>query len=109
MTIQLLKFGAVALLLFAPIGARAQGVVDGAANGAAQGKADAGPVGEVVGGVVGAVVGGVDGLLGIDQRPDFRDYVVRQHHPSDSYQMQVREGDILPEDGVRYYDLPSKY
>jgi len=109
MTIKLVEFGAVALLLLAPMGSRAQGVSDGAANGAAQGRADAGPVGAVIGGVVGGVIGGVDGLLGIDQRPDFRDYVDRQHHPSDSYRAEVREGNVLPESGIQYYDVPSRY
>ncbi|MFZ2109534.1 MAG: DUF1236 domain-containing protein [Roseiarcus sp.] len=113
MTGRLIKFGTVALLLLAPIGSRAQGVNDGAADGAAQGRADGGPVGAVIGGViggvVGGVVGGVDGLLGIDQRPDFRDYVDRQHHPSDSYRAEVCEGNVLPEDGIRYYDVPSRY
>jgi hypothetical protein len=111
MTSKMLKFGAVllSLSLLAPIGARTQGVGGGAANGADQGNAVAGPVGAVVGGVVGGVTGGVDGLLGIDQRPRFRDYVVREHHPSYRYSEAVRTGAILPEDGVAYYDVPPEY
>jgi hypothetical protein len=107
MIINMLKFGAVllSLSLLAPIGAQAQGVVGGAANGADQGNAVAGPVGAVVGGVT----GGVDGLLGIDQRPRFRDYVVREHHPSYQYSEAVRTGAVLPMDGVVYYDVPPEY
>ena len=111
MTYTMLKFG-VALLslsLLAPIGAQAQGVVRGAADGANQGDAVAGPVGALVGGVVGGVTGGIDGLLGIDQRPRFHDYVMREHHPSYRYSDAVMTGAILPEDGVVYYDVPPEY
>ena len=109
MTNNMLKYSAVLLLLLAPIGANAQGVVGGAANGAEQGNAVAGPVGAVVGGAVGAVTGGVDGLLGIDQRPRFRDYVVHERHPSYRYGEEVRTGAVLPSDGVQYYDVPPEY
>ena len=61
------------VLLSLPLAASAQGVVRGAAEGAHEGNRDAGPVGAVVGGAVGAVSGGVAGLLGVDQRPRFRD------------------------------------
>ena len=111
MTINMLKFSAalLSLSLLAPIGARAQGVVGGAANGADQGNDVAGPVGAVVGGIVGGVTGGDDGLLGIDQRPRFRDYVVREHHPSYRYGEVVQTGAILPGDGVVYYNVPPEY
>ncbi len=109
MTNDMLKYGAVLLSLLAPIGARAQGVGGGANNGAEQGNAVAGPVGAVVGGVAGAVTGGVDGLLGIDQRPRFRDYVGHEHHPSYRYNEAVRTGAILPGEGVAYYDVPAEY
>ena len=109
MTNNILKFGVVLISLMAPIGAHAQGVVDGAANGADRGNAAAGPVGAVVGGVVGGVTGGVNGLLGIDQRPRFRDYVVREHRPSYRYSQDVRTGAILPMEGVQYYEVPSEY
>ncbi len=109
MTNNMLKYGAVLLSLLAPIGAHAQGVIGGAANGADQGNAAAGPVGAVVGGVVGGVTGGVDGLLGIDQRPRFRDYVVHEHHPSYRYNEALRTGAVLPMEGVQYYDVPPEY
>jgi hypothetical protein len=59
--------------------------------------------------IVGGTVGGVAGLLGADQRPRFRSYVVEQHRPSHHYRGDVRDGEVLPEEGVTYYDLPPEY
>jgi len=109
MKINLLKLGAVALFLLAPLGAHAQGVVGGITSGAEKGDAAAGPVGAVVGGILGGVAGGIGGLLGINQRPDFRNYVERQHLPSDEYRASVAVGNQLPEAGIHYYDLPPRY
>jgi hypothetical protein len=95
--------------VLAPIGANAQGVIGGPANGADQENAAAGPVAAVVGGVVGGVTGGVDGLLGIDQRPRFRDYVVHEHHPSYRYNEALQTGAVLPMEGVQYYDVAPEY
>jgi hypothetical protein len=66
-------------------------------------------VGAIVGGTVGGVVGGVAGLLGADQRPRFHRYVVEQHRPSYHYRGDVRVGEVLPEEGVTYYDIPPEY
>ncbi|MGD0634705.1 MAG: DUF1236 domain-containing protein [Beijerinckiaceae bacterium] len=100
---------AAALFLALPIAAGAQGVVRGADEGAHEGEHAAGPVGAVVGGVVGAVSGGVAGLLGVDQRPRFREYVIREHRDSYSYDHAVAVGAILPDGGVTYYDVPSEF
>jgi Protein of unknown function (DUF1236) len=91
-----------------PLVAHAQGTVRGAQEGAAVGERDAGPVGAVVGGAVGAVTGTIGGILGIDARPRFHEYVVHQHHPSYQYG-DLRVGAILPPDGVTYYDIPGEY
>ena len=104
-----LKYGALLLCLAAPISANAQGVLGGAANGAEEGNEAAGPLGAVVGGAAGAVVGGIDGLLGIEQRPRFRQYVVTQHRHSYQYQDQIGLGVILPPSGIDYYDVPEEY
>ena len=109
MTSNILRYGALSITLLTSIGAHAQGVVGGAANGADQGDATAGPVGAIVGGAVGAVAGGVGGLLDVDQRPRFHEYVAREHKPSYRYSEDVRVGVILPSDGVRYYDVPPEY
>jgi Protein of unknown function (DUF1236) len=101
--------GAAALAAALPLSANAQGVIGGTERGAAEGGAAAGPVGAVVGGVVGGVTGGVAGVLGVDERPRFREYVVREHVPSYAYREPVAVGAVLPDEGVRYYDVPSEY
>ena len=87
------KLGAIVAVtgLFAlPLTAQAQGITGGAAQGVQQGGEAAGPVGAAVGGVVGGVTGGVAGLLGVDQRPRFRDYVMREHRSAYRLREPVR-------------------
>ena len=95
--------------LAVPMAAQAQGTVRGAERGAAQGERDAGPVGAVVGGALGAVAGTVGGILGVDDRPRFRTYVVEQRVPSYRYESDFRVGAVLPEQGVTYYEVPAEY
>ena len=90
-------------------GAQAQGIVGGAAQGSEEGARAAGPVGGVVGGVMGGVAGGVSGLLGIDQRPRFHEYVVREGRPSYRYEGSLAVGTELPASGVTYYEVPQEY
>jgi Protein of unknown function (DUF1236) len=92
-----------------PVVAQAQGVPGGIERGSREGERAAGPVGGLVGGVVGGVIGGVNGVLGIDERPRFRSYVVERRHPSYQYGEDVRVGAVLPEAGVTYYDVPPEY
>jgi hypothetical protein len=92
-----------------PMAAQAQGTLRGAQQGARQGEHEAGPVGAVVGATIGAVAGTVGGILGIEDRPRFREYVVREHHPSYRYDNDFRVGAVLPESGVTYYDVPAEY
>ena len=49
------------------------------------------------------------GVLGVDERPRFRSYVVEQRRPSYQYREDVRIGAVLPEEGVTYYDVPPEY
>jgi hypothetical protein len=100
---------AVAGLFAFPLTAQAQGISGGAARGAEQGGEAAGPVGAAVGGVVGGVTGGVAGLLGVDQRPRFREYVVREHIPSYTYREPVTVGMVLPPAGVPLYAIPHEF
>jgi hypothetical protein len=58
---------------------------------------------------VGGVVGGVGGILGVEERPRFREYVVRERRPSYRYSEEVRVGAVLPETGVEYYEVPAEY
>jgi len=88
-----------------PMAAHAQGTLRGAQEGAREGAHDAGPVGATVG----AVAGTVGGILGVDDRPRFREYVVHERHPSYRYDNDFRVGAMLPESGVTYYDVPAEY
>ena len=103
--------GAVAIIaaVFVPVASLAQGVPGGVERGARDGERAAGPVGAVVGGVIGGVVDGVTGVLGVDERPRFRSYVVEQRRPSYQYREDLRVGAVLPDDGVTYYDVPPEY
>ena len=97
------------LALSLPIAAQAQGLVRGAERGAQDGADAAGPVGAIVGGAVGAATGTVGGILGIDDRPRFRQYVTREKRRSFDYNGDVRVGTVLPSSGVSYYDVPEEY
>ena len=105
----ILRATIVAAVLALPIAAHAEGTVRGAAEGAEEGGRAAGPVGAIVGGTVGAAVGTVNGILGVDERPRFREYVVREHRPSYVYKEEIRVGTVLPESGVTYYEVPAEY
>jgi hypothetical protein len=105
----ILVAGALAFCLSASPSTYAQGVLPGAQNGAEQGNDAAGPVGGVVGGAVGAVTGGINGLLGIKERPRFKQYVIKQHPRSFTYDEPVTVGAVLPPDGIEYYEVPAQY
>ena len=92
-----------------PLAAQAQGTVRGAEEGAAEGGRAAGPLGAIVGGAIGAATGTVGGILGVDDRPRFREYVVRERRPSYRYNEDLRVGVVLPESGVTYYEVPPEY
>ena len=92
-----------------PVAAQAQGTVRGAEEGAAEGGRAAGPLGAIVGGAIGAATGTVGGILGADDRPRRREYVVRERRPSYRYDNDLRVGVVLPESGVTYYDVPAEY
>jgi hypothetical protein len=100
---------ALAASVALPVVAQAQGVPGGVERGSRDGERAAGPVGAIVGGVIGGVVGGVNGILGVDDRPRFRSYVVEQRRPSYQYSEDVRIGAVLPADGVTYYEVPQEY
>jgi hypothetical protein len=106
MTRRFIGIAAIVTAVALPTLAQAQGVPGG---GAREGERAAGPVGAIVGGTIGGVVGGVAGVLGVDQRPRFRSYVVEQRRPSYTYRDEVRVGAVLPEAGVTYYEVPPEY
>jgi hypothetical protein len=96
-------------VLALPMAALAQGTVRGAEEGAAAGGQAAGPLGAVVGGAIGAATGTVGGVLGVEHRPRFREYVIRERRPSYHYSDELRVGVVLPESGITYYEVPAEY
>jgi len=107
------RFVGIAALVAAtalPVVAQAQGGLPGGIErGSRDGERAAGAVGAVVGGVIGGVLGGVAGVLGVEERPRFRNYAAEQRRPSYQYREDVRIGTALPDEGVSYYDVPPEY
>jgi hypothetical protein len=67
--------------------------------------------GEITTGVVrgGTVITNDDEGITVEQRPAFREYVVRERVPNYSIPERVIVGGVLPETGVTYYDVPQTY
>ena len=86
---KLLAIAALAGALGAPLAAQAQSV------------------GAVRGGAV-IVDDDIDGIA-IEQRPAFREYIVRERVPNYTIQDRVIVGGVLPEAGITYYDVPQTY
>jgi len=86
----ILAISAILAAMSAPVAAQAQSDTVGIVRG---------------GGVV------VDSDLGIavDQRPAFREYIVRERVPSYTIPDRVVIGGVLPETGVTYYDVPQSF
>jgi hypothetical protein len=89
---KILAIAAIAGALSAPVAAQAQGVVT---------------TGAVRGGTV-IIDNDVDGIA-VDQRPAFREYIVRERVPNYTIPDRVIVGGVLPESGVTYYDVPQTY
>ena len=87
---KLLAIAAIATL-GAPIAAQAQSGIT---------------TGVVRGGTV--IVNDVDGIA-VDQRPAFREYVIRERVPTYTIPDRVVVGGVLPEAGITYYDVPQTY
>ncbi len=85
---RLFAIAAVAGALTAPIAAQAQTVIT---TGAARDRT--------------VVVGEHEGIIA-DQRPAFREYIVRERVPNYTISERVVVGGVLPETGVTYYDVP---
>jgi len=91
---KLLAIAAIGGCLVAPFAAQAQGVTVGTARG-----------GQVGGQVI---VTDEEGIA-VDQRPAFREYIVRERVPNYTIPDRVIVGGVLPEAGVTYYDVPQTY
>jgi hypothetical protein len=89
---KLLAIAAIAAAVSAPIAARAQSdMTVGVTRGA--------PV---------VVDTDADGIA-VDQRPAFRQYIIREHVPDYTIPDRVVVGGVLPEAGVTYYDVPQTF
>jgi hypothetical protein len=89
MRYRLLAIAAIAGAIVAPIAAQAQGVVT---TGVARGP----------------VIVDDDGIA-VDQRPAFREYIIRERVPNYTIPDRVIVGGVLPETGVTYYDVPQSF
>jgi hypothetical protein len=86
---RILAIAAIATALGAPIGAQAQSTV-----GVARGES--------------VIIDNGDGIA-VEQRPAFREYVVRERVPTFTIPDRVIVGGVLPEAGITYYDVPQTY
>ena len=87
----ILAIAAVAATIGAPITAQAQSeMTTGAARGAVIVNEDAAGI-------------------AVEQRPAFREYVIRERVPNYTVPERVIVGGILPETGVIYYDVPQTF
>jgi non-ribosomal peptide synthetase component E (peptide arylation enzyme) len=86
---KILAIAAIAAAISTPIAAQAQSTV-----------------GVVRGGTV--VVDDNEGIA-VDQRPAFREYIVRERVPNYTIPDRVIVGGVLPETGVTYYDVPQTF
>jgi hypothetical protein len=89
---KVLAIAAIAGAIGAPIAAQAQSEIT---------------TGVVRGGPV-VVNEDVDGIA-VDQRPAFREYIIRERVPGYTIPDRVIVGGVLPETGVTYYDVPQTF
>jgi uncharacterized protein DUF1236 len=73
---------------------------------AAQAQSDT--VGIVRGGSTVIVNEDAEGIA-VDQRPAFREYIVRERVPTYTIPDRVIVGGVLPEAGITYYDVPQTF
>ena len=88
---RILAIAAIAGAMAAPIAAQAQTTIT---TGVAGGST--------------VVVGEHEGIIA-DQRPAFREYIVRERVPNYTISERVVVGGVLPEAGVTYYDVPQSF
>jgi hypothetical protein len=88
---RILAIAAIAAAISAPIAAQAQSGTVGIVRGS---------------GVV--VQEDIDGIA-VDQRPAFRQYIVRERVPTYTIPDRVIVGTVLPESGITTYDVPETY
>ena len=88
------KCRACGVVLFACVAALGAGYAQNALSGSPNGSSDS---------------DGAEVVIIVEQKPAFLDYVKRQQMHSGLLVKTVSVGDILPDSGVRYYDIPLRY
>jgi hypothetical protein len=88
---RLLAIAVIAGAIAAPVAAQAQGTVT---------------TGTVRGGTV--IINDDEGIA-VEQRPAFREYIVRERVPTYTIPDRVVVGGVLPEAGITYYDVPQTF
>ena len=88
---RILAIAAIVGAISAPIAAQAQSEIT---------------TGVARGGTV--IVNDAEGIA-VDQRPAFREYIVRERVPNYTVPDRVIVGGVLPEVGVTYYDVPQTF
>jgi len=88
MRYRIFAIAVIAGAMAAPVAAQAQGTV-GVGSGA-------------------AIINDDEGIA-LEQRPAFREYIVRERVPNYTIPGQVVVGGVLPDLGVTYYDVPQTF
>jgi hypothetical protein len=91
MRTRILAIAAIAGAMAAPIAAHAQSTITTGVGGSST-----------------VVIGEHEGIVA-DQRPAFREYIVRERVPNYTISERVVVGAVLPETGVTYYDVPQTF
>jgi Protein of unknown function (DUF1236) len=81
-------------------------IIAGALGAPVAAQAQSETVGVVRGGSM--IADDVDGITA-DQRPAFREYILREHVPEYTIPDRVIVGGVLPETGIVTYDVPQTY
>src|SRR5262245_18437071 len=89
---RILAIAAIAAAVGAPIAAQAQSDMT---TGAVRGQT--------------VVVDPDAGGIAVDQRPAFREYIIRERVPNYAVPDRVVVGRVLPETGVTFYDVPQSF
>jgi hypothetical protein len=88
---RILAIAAIAGAMAVPVAAQAQGTVT---TGVVRG---------------GSVIINDDEGIAVEQRPAFREYIVRERVPTYTIPDRVVVGGVLPDAGITYYDVPQTY
>ena len=89
---RILAIAAIAGAMAAPVAAQAQSDTVGVARGSSS-----------------VIVNDDANGIAVDQRPAFREYIVRERVPTYTIPERVIVGGVLPEAGITVYDVPQTF